>query len=163
MSSCTRLHRSLALAGLNLGRPAAQFYSTNGAAVNSEPVSSRKKKTQRPAPQKASTKSTKALRGKRLERDEQNLPFDQWSWSEVNLDDKTIQTAAGKLPISPLLDSTWVEARQRKKPKARPDKSAHNRFQRQLHQNPYGTSWQWISWSPRLLSFSSRSGRWSCY
>lgn len=163
MRSCTRLQRSLTLAGFNLGRPAAHFYSTNGAVANSEPASSKKKRTPGPAPQKAPTKSTKTLRGKRLERDEQNLPFDQWSWSEVNLDDKTIQTAAGKLPISPLLDSTWVEARQRKKPKARPDKSAQNRFQRQLRQNPYGTSWQWVSWSPRLLSFSPRSGRWSCY
>lgn len=63
--------------------------------------------------------------------------FDPWAWSEVNQDDKTIQTAAGNLPISPLLDSKWQEARQRKKTKARPDKNSHNRFQRQLRQNPY--------------------------
>lgn len=141
MTSCTRLQRSLSLAGFNLGRPAAHFYSTNGAAVNGEPVSS-KKKTSRQAPKKASTKPPKTLRGKRLERVQDDLGFDQWSWSEVNLVDKTIHTAAGDLPISPLVDSTWREARQRKKTKARPDKNAHNRFQRQLRQNPYGTLWK---------------------
>lgn len=138
MRSCTRLQRSLSLAGLNLGRPAAHFYSTDGAAINAKPGTS-KKKTPRQATKEASTKSPKALRGKRLEKEQDGLGFDQWSWSEVNLYDKTIQTAAGKLPISPLVDSTWREARERKKTKARPDKNSHNRFQRQLRQNPYGT------------------------
>lgn len=165
MTSCVRLQRSLNLAGFHLGRPAAHFYSTNSAAVNGEPVSS-KRKTPRQAPEKASkasTKSTKTLRGRRLERERDDPGFDQWSWSEVNLIDKTIHTAAGDLPISPLVDSTWREARQRKKTKARPDKAAHNRFQRQLRQNPYGTLRKYVSGSPRLLSFLARFGCWSCY
>lgn len=141
MRSLTRLQRSLSLAGFNLGRPSAHFYSTNGAAVNGEPGSS-KKKTSRQGTKETSVKSPKALRGRRLEKEQDGLGFDQWSWSEVNLYDKTIQTAAGKLPISPLVDSTWREARERKTTKARPDKNSHNRFQRQLRQNPYGTLWK---------------------
>lgn len=57
---------------------------------------------------------------------------------QVNVDSKTIDTAVGSLPISPLLDPTWREARNRVTPKDRPDKSRFNRFQRQLYQNPYG-------------------------
>lgn len=132
MRSCARLQRSLSLAGFNVSRPTAHFYSTNGAA-------SQKKSTPRQTPRKASTKAPKTLRGRRLERVPDDFGYDQWTWSEVNLDDKTIQTAAGNLPISPLLDSKWQEARQRKKTKARPDKKSHNRFQRQLRQNSYGT------------------------
>ncbi|KAK7749589.1 hypothetical protein SLS53_000165 [Cytospora paraplurivora] len=56
---------------------------------------------------------------------------------EVNVGNKTIDTAAGSLPISPLLDPTWREARNRVTPKERPDKSKLNRFQRSLYQNPY--------------------------
>lgn len=139
MRSCARLQRSLCQAGFNLCRPAAHFYSTNSGAVGDEPVSL-KKKSPRQTPKKEPARAPKTLRGQRLERTRDELGFDPWSWSEVNLDDKTIQTAAGNLPISPLVDSTWREARQRKKTKARPDKSLHNRFQRQLRQNPYGTS-----------------------
>lgn len=141
MRSCTRLQRSLSLAGFNLCRPPAHFYSTNGAAVNGEPGSS-KKRTPWQVTKEVLKKSPKTLRGKRLEKEQDGLGFDQWSWSEVNLYDKTIETAAGKLPISPLVDSTWREARERKKTKARPDKNSHNRFQRQLRQNPYGTLWK---------------------
>ncbi|POS79365.1 hypothetical protein DHEL01_v202250 [Diaporthe helianthi] len=140
MRGCARLHRSLTLvAGRNLCRPtAAQFYSTTGASVDAKPAS-RKRPAPRENPSKSSTKSPKALRGRRLERvpDENEIGYDQWAWSEVNVDDKTIQTPAGNLPISPLLDPTWQEARQRKKTKALPDKKSHNRFQRQLRQNPY--------------------------
>lgn len=141
MRSCARLQRSLNLAGFNLCRPTAHFYSTRGAATDTKQVSP-KKKTSRETPRKTPTKAPKALRGSRLERVPDELGFDPWSWSEVNLDDKTIKTAAGNLPISPLLDPTWQEARQRKKTKARPDKNSHNRFQRQLRQNPYGTLWK---------------------
>lgn len=145
MRSCIRLQRSLSLAALNVGRPTAHFYSTDRAGVDRKPASPRKRTTSQ-TPKKASTKAPikapKALRGKRLEK-EQDVPgFDQWSWSEVNLADRTIQTAAGNLPISPLLDPRWQEARQRKRTKARPDKNTHNRFQRQLRQNPYGTLWK---------------------
>lgn len=139
MRGCPRLRCSLGLAGLNLTRPTAQFYSTKAGSVDAKPAS-RKRTPPREAPKRPSTKSTKALRGRRLERvpDDNEIGYDQWSWSEVNLDDKTIKTAAGNLPISPLLDPTWKEARQRKKTKAVPDKKSHNRFQRQLRQNPYG-------------------------
>jgi hypothetical protein len=64
--------------------------------------------------------------------------YDQWAWSEVNLDDKTIQTPVGNLPISPLLNPKWREARQRKKTKPPPDKKNQNRLQRQVRENPYG-------------------------
>ena len=161
MRSCARLQRSLSQAGFTLCRPAAHFYSTTGAAVSDESVSP-KKKTPRQTPKKAPTRSPKALRGQRLERERDDLGFDQWSWSEVNLADKTIQTAAGNLPISPLVDSTWREARQRKKTKARPDKSSHNRFQRQLRQNPYGMSRE-QTFRSHLLSFLARHGCWSCH
>lgn len=59
-------------------------------------------------------------------------------WSEVNSNEKTIETAIGSLPLSPLLDSTWREARQRKKVKPLPDESKFTRFQRKLNRNPYG-------------------------
>lgn len=58
---------------------------------------------------------------------------------EVNVNERTIATAAGPLPISPLLDPRWREARTRAHEKeARPHKSKLNRFQRQLYQNPFG-------------------------
>ncbi|KAG8160622.1 hypothetical protein KVR01_008886 [Diaporthe batatas] len=138
MRGCIRLHRSLGLAGLDLSRPTAQFYSTKRASADAKPAS-RKRTPPREASGKPYAKSTKALRGSRLDRvpDDNELGYDQWAWSEVNLDDKTIQTPAGNLPISPLLDPAWREARQRKKTKATPDKKSHNRFQRQLRQNPY--------------------------
>lgn len=132
MRSCARLQCSLSLASVKLYRPAAHFYST----TTKNKAVSRKEKT----PRQEARKAPKQPRGKRLEKEQNDHGFDQWSWSEVNIHDKTIETAAGKLPISPLVDSTWREARQRKHTKARPDKPAHNRFQRQLRQNPYGTS-----------------------
>ncbi|KAJ0108072.1 hypothetical protein J7T55_007191 [Diaporthe amygdali] len=132
MRSCVRLQSSLSLAGFKLCRPAAHFYSTNGADIDVVPKS-QKHKTRR----ETRRTTSKEPRGKRLEQEQDDLGFDQWSWSEVNVIDKTIETAAGKLPISPLVDSTWREARQRRKTKARPDKATHNRFQRQLRQNPY--------------------------
>ncbi|KAI3400901.1 hypothetical protein diail_1592 [Diaporthe ilicicola] len=130
MRSCARLQGSLSLASFNLCRRAAHFFSTT--AADAKPVSP-KNKTRRQTP----WKKPKEPRGRRLEKVQNDLGFDQWSWSEVDLDNKTIKTAAGDLPISPLVDSTWREARQRAKTKARPDKASHNRFQRQLRQNPY--------------------------
>ncbi|KUI63071.1 hypothetical protein VP1G_10196 [Cytospora mali] len=56
---------------------------------------------------------------------------------EVDADEKTIDTAAGSLPISPLLDPKWREARARGKQKPLPDMSKLNRFQRKLYQNPF--------------------------
>lgn len=57
---------------------------------------------------------------------------------EVNTDEKTINTAVGSLPLSPLLDPKWRAARARVKVKALPNKLKLNRFQRQLYQNPFG-------------------------
>lgn len=65
-----------------------------------------------------------------------NLGFDDWS--EVNTRDKTIKTAAGQLPISPLLDPAWREARQRKQKKLTQAEATHNRFQRKLMDNVFG-------------------------
>lgn len=52
-------------------------------------------------------------------------------------DSKTILTAAGELPTSPLFDADWMKARrrQRKDDAGRPT----GRFRRKLANNPYGT------------------------
>lgn len=65
-----------------------------------------------------------------------NYGFD--NWSEINKSRKTIKTAAGSLPISPLLDPAWREARQRKKKKIPQKEAKHNRFQRRMMENPFG-------------------------
>ncbi|KUI71322.1 hypothetical protein VM1G_06743 [Cytospora mali] len=56
---------------------------------------------------------------------------------EVDADEGTIDTAAGPLPISPLLDPKWREARAPGRQKPLPDMSKLNRFQRKLYQNPF--------------------------
>lgn len=60
------------------------------------------------------------------------------NWSEINPVAKTIDTAAGKLPISPLLDPSWRKARLRKKKKIPPPKALSVRFQRRTAENVYG-------------------------
>lgn len=58
--------------------------------------------------------------------------------SELNHQTKTIETAVGALPISPLLDATWRKAREpRRKKKPLPFEKMC-RFQRRIKQNPYG-------------------------
>lgn len=60
------------------------------------------------------------------------------NWSELNPGEKTIETAVGSLPISPLLDPSWRQARQRKKTKRPADNKGQNRFRRRMEENPYG-------------------------
>lgn len=59
-------------------------------------------------------------------------------WSEINPDAKTIDTAVGPLPISPILDPSWQKARQRDRKKSEPKKTGLLRFQRRTRENPYG-------------------------
>lgn len=72
--------------------------------------------------------------------DIESFDFGFDNWSEVNPETKTIQTVAGSLPISPILDPAWRKARQRKKGKLPPNKNKFNRFQRRVEGNPYGQS-----------------------
>lgn len=60
------------------------------------------------------------------------------SLSGVNPHNKTIKTAVGSLPISPLLDPTWRKARKRTKKKPPPPVDRMPRFQRNLKRNAYG-------------------------
>lgn len=60
------------------------------------------------------------------------------NWSEINTREKTVTTAAGQLPISPLLDPAWREARLRKKKKTPKANATHNRFQRRVEENIFG-------------------------
>lgn len=58
---------------------------------------------------------------------------------KVNLDEKTITTAAGDLPLSPVFDPKWMKARRRQK-KAPPN-APSGRFRTKLQNNPFGM-WQ---------------------
>lgn len=51
---------------------------------------------------------------------------------------KTINTAVGSLPISPLLDPTWRKARKIPKKKQPPPVDKMSRFQKNMKRNPYG-------------------------
>lgn len=55
---------------------------------------------------------------------------------KVNYDDKTVSTAAGSLPISPVMDPDWMKARRRQR-KADPGKKT-GQFRRKLSNNPFG-------------------------
>jgi hypothetical protein len=57
---------------------------------------------------------------------------------KVNSEAKTISTAAGDLPISPIFDPAWMQAR-RKTAKA-PQGPPLGRFRRKLANNPFGTA-----------------------
>ncbi|KAJ4302067.1 hypothetical protein N0V88_002203 [Collariella sp. IMI 366227] len=66
-----------------------------------------------------------------------------YSAVEIDPKKKTVTTAVGNLPISPLMDPSFHEARQRfQKPKPKPAKSKYptTKFQRKLARNPYGPS-----------------------
>lgn len=54
----------------------------------------------------------------------------------LNADAKTISTAVGDLPISPLFDPQWMKARRRQK-KDLPSKPS-GRFRTKLANNPFG-------------------------
>lgn len=58
--------------------------------------------------------------------------------SGLDYQNKTIKTAVGSLPISPLLDPTWRKARKPHKKKQPPPFKRMPRFQRNMKQNPYG-------------------------
>lgn len=55
---------------------------------------------------------------------------------KLNLDEKTITTAAGDLPLSPLFDPKWLKARRRQK--KTPPSAPSGRFRTKLHNNPFG-------------------------
>lgn len=55
----------------------------------------------------------------------------------INYHNKTIKTAVGSLPISPLLDPTWRKARKPHKKKKPPPVDRMPRFQRNMKRNPY--------------------------
>lgn len=100
------------------------------------------------APQLYTTKSetvntsarAKEQNGAEIEDDIDSFDLGFDDWTEVDPKTKTIETAVGSLPISPLLDPTWREARQRKKEKLLPNRSKFNRFQRRVEESPYGQS-----------------------
>lgn len=58
-------------------------------------------------------------------------------WAEVDAQEKTIETAIGALPISPLLDASWRDRRKRGEPKPKPNLLKISRFQKRLYRNPY--------------------------
>ncbi|PSR87098.1 hypothetical protein BD289DRAFT_243718 [Coniella lustricola] len=64
-----------------------------------------------------------------------NLGYDDWA--EIDPKTKTIKTAAGALPISPLLNPDWRKARGRHRGKPPPNKEQYHRFQRQMENNPF--------------------------
>lgn len=71
---------------------------------------------------------------------------------------KRIQTAAGDLPISPLMDPEWMEATSRHKtpkPKAKSALQKNGRFRKKLLMNPYGQSLASYAPCAELISYSS--------
>lgn len=61
---------------------------------------------------------------------------------ELRPDTKTVSTPVGDLPISPVMDPAWMEAKERfKTPKAKQTKGKDGgRFRKKLFLNPYGSS-----------------------
>lgn len=55
---------------------------------------------------------------------------------KINAEAKTVKTAAGELPISPIMDPAWMRARRR--PKKREATKPLGRFRRKLANNPFG-------------------------
>lgn len=64
---------------------------------------------------------------------------------KINPEAKTVSTAAGDLPISPIFDPAWMQAR-RKTAKSAPGPPL-GRFRRKLANNPFGTA----SFEPRRI------------
>lgn len=60
--------------------------------------------------------------------------------ADIDPADKTVQTAIGKLPVSPLMDPAFLEARERHKTPKQADasKAKKSKFRRALDRNPYG-------------------------
>jgi hypothetical protein len=60
---------------------------------------------------------------------------------QINSESKTVTTAVGELPISPLMDPAFHEARQKfTKPKPQRQEHKLTKFQRQLARSPYGNA-----------------------
>lgn len=58
---------------------------------------------------------------------------------EIDIAAKTVQTAVGPLPLSPIMDPSFHEARQRwRTPKPKPAAQGRQRWQRILARNPFG-------------------------
>lgn len=89
-----------------------------------------------PAQDKESIQNSQNSQNSQLQH-EDDLEFKDWA--EINPQDKTVQTAIGALPISPLLDPSWQKARQRGPKKAKPPPTMNmSRVRRNLYNNPYG-------------------------
>lgn len=100
--------------------PVSRFYSTKNEKLDGHSL----------------TERTETDTPRREEPNGSDYGFDDWS--EINRDENTIDTAAGSLPISPLLDSSWRQARQRDTTKQLPNPAKYNRFRRRMEENPYG-------------------------
>jgi hypothetical protein len=60
---------------------------------------------------------------------------------QINPENKTVTTAVGELPISPLMDPAFHEARHKfRKPKPQRQEHKLTKFQRQLARSPYGNA-----------------------
>jgi hypothetical protein len=77
-----------------------------------------------------------------INNNDQTEPFSKEAYSNIQIDpeNKTVNTAAGELPVSPLMDPSFHEARQ-KSTKAKPRRTEYKptKFQRHLARNPYGS------------------------
>ncbi|KAL2132236.1 hypothetical protein VTI74DRAFT_4059 [Chaetomium olivicolor] len=65
---------------------------------------------------------------------------DGYSAVRIDFENRTVPTVVGDLPISPLMDPSFHEARQRfRKPKPKPSQTGYKptKFQRKLSRNPY--------------------------
>jgi hypothetical protein len=66
---------------------------------------------------------------------------DGYSNVQINAESKTVTTAVGELPISPLMDPAFHEARLKfTKPKPQRQEHKLTKFQRQLARSPYGNA-----------------------
>jgi hypothetical protein len=66
---------------------------------------------------------------------------DGYSNVQINPESKTVTTAVGELPISPLMDPAFHKARQKfTKPKPQRQEHKLTKFQRQLARSPYGNA-----------------------
>jgi hypothetical protein len=69
------------------------------------------------------------------------LSVEDYSQVQINPESKTVTTAVGSLPISPLMDPAFHEARLKFKQHKEPYvKSKSTKFQRLLARNPYGNT-----------------------
>lgn len=96
-----------------------------------------------PAPARSFRTSTINNNTDQTESSQDPPPFsnDAYSNVQINPENKTVTTAVGELPISPLMDPAFHEARQRfTKPKPQRREHKLTKFQRQLARSPYGSA-----------------------